>query len=62
MLALRPEGGSFVSLIDLSRIPIGTPLDGSAERNNLNYAFPPPASPPNPSRIFSNSSNQLGIK
>jgi hypothetical protein len=32
MLALSPDGGSFVNLIDLSRIP----KDGSAERNNLN--------------------------
>lgn len=28
MFALIPDGGSFVSLIDLSKIPIGTPVDG----------------------------------
>lgn len=33
MLALIPDGGSLVSLIERSRIPIGTPVDGSADRS-----------------------------
>ena len=36
MFAFNPVGGSFVSLIDLSRIAIGTFIDGSADKNNLN--------------------------
>lgn len=36
MFALKPVGGSFVNLMDLSKIPIGTPVEGSALRNNLN--------------------------
>jgi hypothetical protein len=32
MLALIPDGGSLVSLIDLSKIPIGTPVEGSADK------------------------------
>jgi len=47
MLALNPAGGSFVSLIDLSKIPIGTPVEGSADKKSLKLLFPPPASPPN---------------
>ena len=41
MLAFNPDGGSFVSLIDLSSKPIGTPYDGSAERNNLKFMCEP---------------------
>jgi hypothetical protein len=28
MFALIPEGGSFVNLIDLSKMPIGIPSEG----------------------------------
>lgn len=35
MLALSPAGGSLVSLIERSRRPIGTPVEGSADKNNL---------------------------
>jgi len=45
MFALRPAGGSFVSLIDLSNIPIGIPELGSADKKSLNLGFPPPLSP-----------------
>jgi hypothetical protein len=62
MFARRPAGGSFVNLIDLSRIPIGIPSDGSADKNNLNFGLPPPASPVKLSRIFSSSNNHVGIK
>lgn len=62
MLALKPAGGSFVNLIDLSNKPIGIPLDGSADKNNLNLGLPPPYSPVNESKIFSNSNNHLGIR
>lgn len=37
MLAFNPVGGSFVNLIDLSKIPIGIPVDGSADKNNLKF-------------------------
>lgn len=37
MFALIPEGGSLVSLIDLSKIPIGTPFEGYAERRSLKF-------------------------
>ena len=53
ILAFNPDGGSLVSLIDLSSKPIGTPSDGSAERNNLKLICDP-VSPENESRIFSN--------
>ena len=62
ILAFNPAGGSLVNLIDLSKIPIGTFLEGSADKNNLNYEFPTPASEAIASIIFSNSTNQLGIK
>lgn len=52
MFALSPAGGSFVSLIDLSKIPIGTPVEGSADNNNLKLAWDPPVSPVNESKIF----------
>jgi hypothetical protein len=51
MFALIPEGGSFVSLIDRSKIPIGIPSEGSADNSNLKLTFDPP-SPENESRIF----------
>lgn len=51
MLALMPEGGSLVNLIDLSNIPIGIPVEGSAESNNLKFIWEP-VSPENESRIF----------
>lgn len=62
ILALKPAGGSFVNLIDLSNKPIGIPVDGSADKNNLNLGLPPPYSPVNESNIFSNSNNHLGIR
>ena len=37
MLAFNPVGGSFVNLIDLSKIPIGIPVEGSADKNNLKF-------------------------
>lgn len=52
MFALIPDGGSLVSLIDLSKIPIGIPVEGSAESNNLKLICEP-VSPENESRIFS---------
>lgn len=61
MFALRPAGGSFVNLIDLSKRPIGTPCEGSAERNNLKLTWDP-VSPENESRIFYNSMSHVGIK
>lgn len=36
MLALKPEGGSLVNLIDLSKIPIGTPKEGSIKKKTKN--------------------------
>lgn len=62
MLAFNPVGGSFVSLIDLSRIPIGTPREGSADRKSLKLGLPPEVSPENESRIFSSSRSQVGIR
>lgn len=53
MLALRPAGGSLVNLIDLSKIPIGTPVDGSADRKSLKLMWEP-VSPEKESKIFSN--------
>lgn len=35
MLALIPEGGSLVNLIDRSKIPIGISVDGSDDKSNL---------------------------
>jgi hypothetical protein len=61
MLALIPEGGSFVSLIDLSKIPIGIPVEGSADKSNLKLMCEP-VSPEKESKIFSNSTSHLGIK
>lgn len=52
IFALIPDGGSLVSLIDLSKIPIGIPVEGSAESNNLKLICEP-VSPENESRIFS---------
>ena len=52
MLAFNPDGGSFVSLIDLSRRPIGTPSEGSADKNNLKLICEP-VSPEKESNIFS---------
>ena len=37
IFAFKPFGGSFVNLIDLSKIPIGIPNDGSADKNNLKF-------------------------
>jgi len=62
MLAFIPEGGSFVSLIDLSKIPIGIPSEGYEERSSLKLICEPPVSPENESRIFSSSGSHLGIK
>ena len=62
MLAFIPEGGSLVNLIDLSKIPIGTPVDGYEDSNNLKFIWDPPVSPEKASRIFSSSPNHLGIK
>jgi len=42
MLALRPLGGSSDNLIDLSRIPIGIPDEGLAERRSLKFGEPEP--------------------
>jgi hypothetical protein len=53
ILALIPDGGSFVNLIDLSKIPIGIPVDGYADNNNLKLICEP-VSPENESKIFSN--------
>lgn len=62
MLALIPDGGSLVSLIDLSRIPMGISADGSEERSNLKLMCDPPVYPENESRIFSNYPSHLGIR
>jgi hypothetical protein len=62
ILALSPVGGSLVSLMDLSRIPMGTPLEGSDERKSLKLGFPPEDSPEKESRIFSSSISQVGIR
>lgn len=51
MFALIPDGGSFVNLIDLSKIPIGIPVEGSADNNNLKLICEP-VSPENESKIF----------
>ena len=37
IFAFIPDGGSLVSLIDLSKIPIGTPVDGYEDNNNLKF-------------------------
>jgi len=42
MFAFKPEGGSSDNLIDLSRIPIGIPVLGFAERSNLKLGLPDP--------------------
>ena len=39
--------------MDLSNIPIGTPVDGSADKSNLKLIWEP-VSPENESRIFYN--------
>jgi hypothetical protein len=52
MLAFIPDGGSLVNLIDLSRIPMGTPYEGSDERRSLKLICDPPVSPEKESRIF----------
>jgi hypothetical protein len=52
MFALMPDGGSFVSLIDLSKIPIGIPSEGSAESRSLKLICEP-VSPEKESNIFS---------
>ena len=52
MLALIPEGGSLVSLIDRSNMPIGTPVEGSAESRRRKLMWDPPVSPEKESRIF----------
>ena len=52
MLALIPEGGSLVSLMDLSKIPIGTPVEGYDDKSNLKLMWDPPVSPENESNIF----------
>jgi hypothetical protein len=44
IFALIPAGGSLVSLILLSKIPIGTPALGSADRKSLNLASLAPES------------------
>jgi len=62
MLALIPEGGSLVSLIDLSKIPIGIPVEGSADKSNLKLMCDPPVSPEKESRIFYSSMSQRGIR
>jgi len=62
MFALKPAGGSLVNLMDLSKSPMGIPLEGSADKNSLNLGFPPPYSPVKESKIFSNSRSHLGIK
>lgn len=53
MLALIPEGGSLVNLIERSKIPIGTPDDGSAESSRRKLMCDPPVSPEKESNIFS---------
>ena len=42
MLAFMPEGGSLVSLIDRSRMPMGISVEGSAESSNLKLMCDPP--------------------
>jgi len=44
MFAFNPVAGSLVNLIDLSKIPIGTSIDGSADKKSLNLSLPPPDS------------------
>ncbi len=61
MLALIPDGGSLVSLIDRSRIPMGIPVEGSADSNSLKLMCDP-VSPEKESRIFSSSFNHLGMR
>jgi len=34
IFGLRPAGGSWVNLIDLSKIPIGIPVEGSADKKS----------------------------
>ena len=51
MFAFNPAGGSFVNLIDRSRRPIGTPLDGSADKKSLKLIWEP-VSPEKESKIF----------
>jgi hypothetical protein len=62
MFALIPEGGSLVSLMDLSRMPIGTPVEGYADSSSLKFMCDPPVSPENESNIFSSYSSQRGIR
>lgn len=53
IFALRPAGGSFVNFIERSNKPIGTPCEGSADKNSLKLTCEP-VSPENESRIFYN--------
>lgn len=62
MLALIPDGGSLVSLIDRSNIPMGISVEGSADSSNLKLMCDPPVSPENESKIFSSSRSHLGIR
>ena len=52
MLAFIPDGGSLVNLMDRSKIPIGTPVEGSAERSSLKLMWDPPVSPEKAFKIF----------
>lgn len=61
MLALMPDGGSLVSLIDRSRMPIGIPADGSADNNNLKLMCEP-VSPEKESNIFYSSTSHPGMR
>jgi hypothetical protein len=53
MFALSPAGGSLVNLMERSNKPIGTPREGSADKNNLKLTCEP-VSPEKESRIFYN--------
>ena len=58
--ALRPVGGSFVSLMHRERIPIGISFAGSEDKNTLIRSCDP--SILNASNFFSSSTSHWGIK
>lgn len=62
IFAFIPEGGSFVNLMDLSNIPMGTPVEGSADSKRRKLMCDPPVSPEKESKIFYNSSSHLGMR
>ena len=62
IFALNPVGGSFVNLMDLSRIPIGIAVDGFADKRSLKFGDPDPVLAWKNSNYFSSAPKNVGIK